>query len=179
MAESASSARQLQVLIVGGGSAGSSVAAQLLRGSARPGSGHPGARSRPRVTSPADPLELVCWRSSRRQPFRGRSRDPGWAVWIPGQRRKVLKARARRVITAAGEALKLRRPGGGHGSPAQLESDPKGCRRHSQLTAIISNYSRAHQSRTPGREIRSFKGGTACFQPPCHPNQNAAVLRRR
>jgi len=175
VAESASSARHFQVLIVGGGFRRLIVAAQLLRARPAWNLGHPGARSRnTEYQSRLDPAGAGLLAARADPPFRGQ-RDPAGAVLIQGKRRKFLKPpRPRRLSRPPAKPLKLRRAGGGQWVlQAQLESDHKGCRRHSAATASSATTHAPHRDHLEA--IRSFKGGTAVFSatlPP--PIKNAA-----
>ncbi|APD47150.1 NAD(P)/FAD-dependent oxidoreductase [Synechococcus sp. CS-602] len=165
MAESASSARHFQVLIVGGGSGGLIVAAQLLR--ARPGLDlailEPAAvHEYQSGWIPAGAGLLALEQTHRSEA----SVIPAGAVWIQGSAASF-EPQARRVITAAGEALSydvLVVAMGLQLNWSQIKGLPEALGSY----GIISNYSRAHIA-TTWEAIRSFKGGTAVFSHPATP----------
>jgi len=175
--ESASSAKALQVLIVGGGSGGSSSRAQLLRGSRGWNLAHPGAAAAVHeVTSPAGSrLELVCWRR-RRPTFRGQ-RDP--RLGLSGFRAAPasFEPQARRVNHGPPRTLSYDVLVVAMGSPKLNWSQIRaagGTRqlRHHQHTT------HAPTSRPPGRRIRSFRVVRLFSATPANPI-NAAVAPQK
>jgi len=161
MAESASSASTSRFLIVGGGSGGLNRPRPSCCGLARPGSGHPGARQPFHAYQSWTRAGAVCWALEPDPPFRWQ-RDPG--LGLSGFR--------------AAPASFDPGPPGDHGPPAKpsatepcwwwpwvsssIESDQRAAGGTRQLRLHSATYSRA-TSRTTGRAIRSFKGGTAVF----------------
>jgi len=147
-------------------------------GLARPGSGHPGARSPSTSTSPAGSrLEAgPCWRSQQTHRSRGHV-IAGWG------------------LSGFRQAPQFLNPGppGDHGrrrspqlrtcwwwpmvSPPSIGVRSRGCAEHSRSYAHHQHYSRTPTSRQLWSDP-ALKGGTAVSSPPA-PDQNAAVLPER
>jgi len=157
--------RHHQVLIVGGGSGGITVASQLLR--ARPGLDVA-------ILEPSSVHEyqsgwilagagLLSYGATHRPEA---AVIPAGAVWIQ-DRASAFEPEAHRVITAAGESISydlLVVAMGLQLNWSQIKGLPDGLGRH----GIVSNYSHAH-IRATWETIRSFRGGTALFTHPATP----------
>jgi sulfide:quinone oxidoreductase len=154
-----------QVLIVGGGSGGLTVASQLLR-------------ARPELDVAI--LEPSCvheyqsgWilAGAGLLPYGETHRPestviPAGAVWIQGSA-ATFEPEAHRVITAAGEAISydlLVVAMGLQLNWSAIKGLPEGLGHH----GIVSNYSHAHIAAT-WNAIRGFQGGTALFTHPATP----------
>ena len=154
-----------QVLIVGGGSGGITVASQLLR--ARPGLDVA-------ILEPSCVHEYQSgWilAGAGLLPYEATHRPeaaviPAGAVWIQGSA-ATFEPEAQRVITTAGESLSydvLVVAMGLQLNWSQIKGLPEVLGSH----GIVSNYSRAHIAAT-WAAIRGFKGGTAVFTHPATP----------
>ena len=153
------------VLIVGGGSAGITVAAQLLR--ARPGLD----------VAILEPASVHAYQSgwilagAGLLPYAQTHRPeaaviPTGAVWIQ-DRAAVFEPEARRVITAAGDTLSyevLVVATGLQLDWGRIKGLPEALGHH----GVVSNYSHPHIAAT-WKAIRWFPGGTALFTHPATP----------
>jgi sulfide:quinone oxidoreductase len=163
MADSGSvSHRHHQVLIVGGGSGGLTVASQLLR-------------ARPcldvAILEPSSVHEYQSgWilAGAGLLPYEQTHRPeeaviPAGALWIQ-ESAAAFEPEAHRVITATGSSLSYDVPVVAMGLQlnwSQIKGLPKALGSH----GIVSNYSRAHIA-TTWETIRGFQGGTALFTHP-------------
>ncbi|MCT0218600.1 NAD(P)/FAD-dependent oxidoreductase [Synechococcus sp. CS-1329] len=165
MGADASSARHHQVLIVGGGSAGLTVAAQLLR--ARPGLDVA-------ILEPSSVHEYQSgWipAGAGLLPIEQTHRPeasviPAGARWIQDSAARFDPA-AQRLITAAGDQLSydaLVVAMGLQLNWSRIKGLPEALGSH----GIVSNYSHAHIAAT-WAAIRGFQGGTALFTHPATP----------
>ncbi|MEA5441816.1 FAD/NAD(P)-binding oxidoreductase [Cyanobium gracile] len=157
--------RHHRVLIVGGGSAGITVAAQLLR--ARPGLDVA-------ILEPATVHEyqsgwilagagLLPYAQTQRQEA---TVIPAGAVWIQDSAASF-EPEARRVITAAGVALSYEVLVVATGLKldwSRIQGLPEALGQH----GVVSNYSHPHIAAT-WKAIRDFHGGTALFTHPATP----------
>ena len=165
MGADASSARHHQVLIVGGGSAGLTVAAQLLR--ARPGLDVA-------ILEPSSVHEYQSgWipAGAGLLPIEQTHRPeasviPAGARWIQDSAARFDPA-AQRLITASGDSLSyevLVVAMGLQLNWSRIKGLPEALGSH----GIVSNYSHAHIAAT-WAAIRGFQGGTALFTHPATP----------
>jgi sulfide:quinone oxidoreductase len=157
--------RHHQVLIVGGGSGGITVASQLLR--ARPGLDVA-------ILEPSSVHEyqsgwilagagLLSYGATHRPEA---AVIPAGAIWIQ-DRASAFEPEAHRVITAAGESISydlLVVAMGIQLNWSAIKGLPDGLGRH----GIVSNYSHPH-IRATWEAIRGFRGGTALFTHPATP----------
>jgi sulfide:quinone oxidoreductase len=162
---SAASVHHHRVLIVGGGSAGITVAAQLLR--ARPGLD----------VAILEPAAVHEYQSGWILAGAGLLPDaqthrpeaaviPAGAVWIRDSA-AAFEPEARRVITAAGDTLSYEVLVVATGLKldwGRIQGLPEALGRH----GVISTYSRPHLAAT-WQGIRKFRGGTALFTHPATP----------
>jgi sulfide:quinone oxidoreductase len=157
--------RHHQVLIIGGGTGGITVASQLLR--ARPGLDVA-------ILEPASVHEYQSgWilAGAGLLPYGETQRPeaaviPAGATWIHGSA-ATFEPEAHRVITAAGESLRydvLVVAMGLQLNWSQIKGLPEALGHH----CIVSNYSHAHIAAT-WEAIRGFQGGTALFTHPATP----------
>lgn len=175
MAAAASNApRHHRVLIVGGGSAGITVAAQLLR-----------ARSGLDVAI-LEPASVHAYQSgwilagAGLLPYAQTQRPeaaviPAGAVWIRDSAASF-EPEARRVITAAGVALSYEVLVVATGLKldwSRIQGLPEALGQH----GVVSNYSHPHIAAT-WKAIRDFRGGTALFTHPATPIKCGGAPRR-
>jgi sulfide:quinone oxidoreductase len=157
--------RHHQVLIVGGGSAGITVAAQLLR--TRPGLD----------VAILEPASVHAYQSgwilagAGLLPYAQTQRPeaaviPAGAVWIRDSAASF-EPEARRVITAAGASLSYEVLVVATGLKldwSRIQGLPQALGQH----GVVSNYSHPHIAAT-WKAIRDFRGGTALFTHPATP----------
>ncbi|MCP9868747.1 NAD(P)/FAD-dependent oxidoreductase, partial [Cyanobium sp. Cruz-8D1] len=157
--------RHHRVLIVGGGSAGITVAAQLLR--TRPGLDVA-------ILEPASVHEYQSgWilAGAGLLPYAQTQRPeaaviPAGAVWIQDSA-ACFEPEARRVITAAGASLSYEVLVVATGLKldwSRIQGLPEALGQH----GVVSNYSHPHIAAT-WKAIRDFRGGTALFTHPATP----------
>jgi sulfide:quinone oxidoreductase len=157
--------RHHQVLIVGGGSGGITVASQLLR--ARPGLDvailEPSSGHEYQSGWILAGVGLLPYGATHRPEA---AVIPAGAVWIQ-DRASAFEPEAHRVITAAGESISydlLVVAMGLQLNWSAIKGLPDGLGSH----GIVSNYSHAH-IRATWEAIRGFRGGTALFTHPATP----------